>query len=530
MDSLMPVSPLVKSEPGMPVQVIENEELIVPNSTASSNEGPGVIIKKEPMESVSDGEVLENPYQCFTCGLDCESQHELIIHYESKCWTQDVGSNSESMEADGGDDVKAEETDDDPLIGDEAPSNERIQNIGHAFDNGEGAGPQQLLFYCAFCGVASNEKQELMVHMESHVEVTYLSCAHCVHVYSDKYHLKNYKCRDEFEKPHVCVHCPFRTQWWQELKDHCFSHHHSDMNPSQDANREASLSLQAATVPQNRFTGSSPSIHSTESLVNPNSNLENQVMNVHHANKDYVVVIKNLGPTGSAVNSNNLETSGNPSATARLSSNEDYLKQLLVSNSMNAVTGPLLQSSKYLNSVSPTKPNKRKTPPLVPVSAILQPSTPQHVKPDLSFSPVKSVILSAGNVVPEPAPIVAQSWPANVRNIAPRPPNVPGPQNLPTVIPREPQRPQVVAPPKPVKSSANRIHKENAKKKITHVNKKIPCPYCEYLSRDKWNLRTHILTHTKEKPFACQLCSYRASQAAHLRKHMQIHGRKMLGK
>lgn len=35
------------------------------------------------------------------------------------------------------------------------------------------------------------------------------------------------------------------------------------------------------------------------------------------------------------------------------------------------------------------------------------------------------------------------------------------------------------------------------------------CPHCSFASKNKKDLRRHMLTHTNEKPFACQICGQR---------------------
>ncbi|KAK8744047.1 hypothetical protein OTU49_000980 [Cherax quadricarinatus] len=49
------------------------------------------------------------------------------------------------------------------------------------------------------------------------------------------------------------------------------------------------------------------------------------------------------------------------------------------------------------------------------------------------------------------------------------------------------------------------------------------CPYCSYSSSVTTNLRNHMRTHTKEKPFACSYCSYRSTTKDHLMKHLCTH-------
>lgn len=35
------------------------------------------------------------------------------------------------------------------------------------------------------------------------------------------------------------------------------------------------------------------------------------------------------------------------------------------------------------------------------------------------------------------------------------------------------------------------------------------CTHCSFASKNKKDLRRHMLTHTNEKPFACQICGQR---------------------
>ena len=50
------------------------------------------------------------------------------------------------------------------------------------------------------------------------------------------------------------------------------------------------------------------------------------------------------------------------------------------------------------------------------------------------------------------------------------------------------------------------------------------CPFCQKTltnPKSKANMKTHIRTHTGEKPFFCELCDYQCSQSANLKRHMQ---------
>ena len=59
---------------------------------------------------------------------------------------------------------------------------------------------------------------------------------------------------------------------------------------------------------------------------------------------------------------------------------------------------------------------------------------------------------------------------------------------------------------------------------MEHSKKTIhPCPHCEFVSTIATSLRSHILTHTGEKPYKCPdpNCDYASTQMGPLQKHIK---------
>eukprot|EP00808_Paulinella_micropora_P014026 g68913.t1 len=62
------------------------------------------------------------------------------------------------------------------------------------------------------------------------------------------------------------------------------------------------------------------------------------------------------------------------------------------------------------------------------------------------------------------------------------------------------------------------LHKEGL---LRHV-----CERCGRQMRHKSDLKSHMKTHTREKPFKCSLCEYTCTLKNHLKNHMRTHRRK----
>ncbi|KAH3697546.1 hypothetical protein DPMN_085049 [Dreissena polymorpha] len=51
------------------------------------------------------------------------------------------------------------------------------------------------------------------------------------------------------------------------------------------------------------------------------------------------------------------------------------------------------------------------------------------------------------------------------------------------------------------------------------------CDQCTFTCVQRYQLKSHMRTHTKEKPYKCTMCSYAAAWNMQLKEHTKAHSR-----
>ncbi|XP_042227450.1 longitudinals lacking protein, isoforms H/M/V-like isoform X2 [Homarus americanus] len=63
--------------------------------------------------------------------------------------------------------------------------------------------------------------------------------------------------------------------------------------------------------------------------------------------------------------------------------------------------------------------------------------------------------------------------------------------------------------------------------KTDRKTQRFGCPFCGHISRDSYDLKKHIRTHTGERPYACPHCTFRSKDSSTLKEHCRLHTREL---
>lgn len=359
--------------------------------------------------------------------------------------------------------------------------------------------PSMCLYNCNACRYTSLSKQDVLKHMNSHIEVRVLSCEFCLPLFYDE------SVKTLGVVPFSCGHCLFRTEDLEEMRNHSMVHH------------------KAATCLSELESEEYVSTSQTQQIFNESSGVPKEET-VQIADDEVCVD----GDRKYNLNKENFcsqQIAGDVTNGAKTGRNYGSSNHALIVEDFQSLSPPAIPRV-----ISQTKANSTifKAPPgnngVIPVREFSDNSAAKSkrvVKANRVVAPRKSprVLrpkLETHLANPEPAYYTPVSEPTYYMPVS-EPPSFSVavlPVNVAPVMPITVTTPLITS---TTGGPQNPIPK---KQKIHHKKR---CPYCGREARDNYCLKVHMLTHSKEKPFACpyENCYYRATQKAHVMKHLQ---------